>query len=243
VNVYDRSGKRVGELKPPASTGVSHVPVYVAVNPTDGGVYVSDRATAAIYIYDQSGRYLRSFTPRSKVDGGFAPLGLAFDSSGLLYTTDVSGRTHRVLVFGADGSLQRAMGRPGELLFPNGLVVDSRGNVAVSDSNNGRLLVFDPTGQVIATVTRGVGEGDLGLPRGVATGDGGRLYVVDTSNHAIRVYRMVGSKAPTPKYIASFGEEGTLDGRFEFPNGVATDSRARIYVTDRENNRVQVWSY
>ncbi len=30
---------------------------------------------------------------------------------------------------------------------------------------------------------------------------------------------------------------------FEYPNGVAADNDSRIYVTDRENNRVQVWSY
>jgi len=46
-----------------------------------------------------------------------------------------------------------------------------------------------------------------------------------------------------PTYIGSFGNEGQTDGTFEYPNGVATDTRAHIYVTDRENNRLQVWGY
>jgi sugar lactone lactonase YvrE len=46
-----------------------------------------------------------------------------------------------------------------------------------------------------------------------------------------------------PVFIADFGTEGIRDGAFEFPNGVAVDERARVYVTDRENNRVQVWGY
>ena len=243
VQVYDRSGKLIGALKPPAAAGASHTPVYVAINPTNGEVYVSDRATAAVYIYDNAGRYLRTFAPRGDLGGGWAPLGLAFDAKGRLYATDVRGPNHRILIFASDGSLWRTLGLPGQLSFPNGIVVDARGNVEVSDSNNGRLVVFDPNGQVVGSITRGVGEGDLGLPRGTAVDNDGRLYVVDTSNHAIRMYRVGTAKAPTPKYLASFGEEGTLDGRFEFPNGIATDSRARVYITDRENNRVQVWSY
>jgi sugar lactone lactonase YvrE len=33
------------------------------------------------------------------------------------------------------------------------------------------------------------------------------------------------------------------DGQFEFPNGVAVDTRGRVYVADTVNDRVQVWSY
>jgi hypothetical protein len=43
-------------------------------------------------------------------------------------------------------------------------------------------------------------------------------------------------------FIGTFGDEGIADGQFEYPNGIATDSRSTIYVTDRENGRVQVWS-
>src|SRR5665811_1215406 len=95
----------------------------------------------------------------------------------------------------------------------------------------------------VATIGRGVGDGDLGLPRGVAVDDSGRLFVVDTSDQMVRVYNVGSAKTPNPTYIGSFGDEGQIDGTFEYPNGVATDTRAHIYVTDRENNRVQVWGY
>jgi len=245
VRVYDRAGKPVGTLKPPASTGTAHTPVYVAINPTNQDVYVSDRVTASVYVYDAKGTYLRTFAPKGKLDGGWAPLGLAFAPDGSLYATDVRGagnKAHRVLAFGPDGTLVRSMGTPGQLNFPNGIAVDSQGNIEVSDSNNGRLVVFSPYGKMLATISSGVGEGDLGLPRGVAVDDAGRLYVVDTTDHMIRYYGIDKSKA-TPTYVGSFGGEGQLDGMFQYPNGVATDTRARIYVTDRENNRVQVWGY
>lgn len=245
VRVYDKAGKPAGILKPPSTTGKEHVPVYVAINPTTQDVYVSDRATAAIYIYDAKGKYLRTFAPKGDLGGKFNPLGLAFGSDGTLYATDVRNvpaKSHRVLVFAPDGKLMHSLGAPGQLSFPNGIAVDSHGNIEVSDSNNGRLVVFNVAGKMLAVIGSGVGEGDLGLPRGVAVDDAARLFVADSSDHQVRVYTIEKSK-PMPTYIGSFGSEGTADGTFEYPNGVATDTRAHIYVTDRENNRLQVWGY
>ena len=245
ARVYDRAGKQIGTLTPPLSTGKSHIPVYVAINPTTQDVYISDTATASIYVYDEKGTFLRTFAPKGDLGGKWNPLGLAFAPDGTLYATDIRplpAKSHRVLAFAADGTLKRSIGAPGQLSFPNGIVVDAQGNIEVSDSNNGRLVVFSPYGKMMATISQGIGEGDLGLPRGAAVDDSGRLYVADTSDHQVRVYAIDESKA-TPTYVGSFGNEGQTDGTFEYPNGVATDTRAHIYVTDRENNRVQVWGY
>jgi DNA-binding beta-propeller fold protein YncE len=245
VKIVDRAGKAIGTLKPPASTGPTHLPMYVAINPTTQDVYVSDRTTAEIYVYSSTGKFLRTFAPKGNMGGRWNPLGLAFAPDGTLYATDVRGETskkHRVVAFAPDGTLQRSMGAPGSLSFPNGIVVDAQGNIQVTDSNNGRLVIFSRFGKVLGTISRGVGEGDLGLPRGASVDDAGRLFVADTSDHQVRVYLVDKAKA-TPVYIGSFGEEGQTDGKFEYPNGVATDKRAHVYITDRENNRVQVWGY
>lgn len=245
VRVYDAKGKQTGTLAPPKSTGPSHFPVYVAINPITQDVYVSDRTTASIYVYDDKGAYLRTFAPKGNLGGKWAPLAMAFGPDGSLYVTDVRGldaKAHRVVVFGPDGTLLRSMGAPGQLTYPNGIAVDAQGNINVSDSNKGRLLIFGQYGKLLGMISQGVGEGDLGMPRGVAVDDAGRLFVVDTADHMVRGYTVDAAKA-TPTYIGSFGGEGQLDGTFEYPNGVATDKRAHIYVTDRENNRVQVWGY
>ena len=245
VRAYDRAGKQTAILKPPASTGPSHTPMYVAVNPTTQDVYVSDRIAAAIYIYDANGKFLRTFAPKGDLGGKFAPLGLAFAPDGTLYATDIRGtdnKTHRVVAFAPDGTVQRSMGKAGQLNFPNGIAVDSHGNIEVSDSGNGRLVVFNVAGKMLSTISRGIGEGDLGLPKGAAIDDAGRLFVADTTDHMVRVFT-IGDGLKTPAYVGSFGGEGQLDGTFEYPNGVATDTRSHIYVTDRENNRVQVWGY
>jgi hypothetical protein len=33
------------------------------------------------------------------------------------------------------------------------------------------------------------------------------------------------------------------DGQFNYPNDIALDASGRLYIADRENNRIQVWSY
>jgi DNA-binding beta-propeller fold protein YncE len=244
VIVFDKTGKQVGTLTPPTSTGPGHIPGYVAINPTNQNIYVSDHLTDKIYIYNATGKYLRTFAPKGNL-GKWKPLGLAFGTDGSLYATDIQGpgKAHRVVAFSPDGTFLRTLTKPATLSFPNGIAVDGHGNIDVADSNNGRLLVFSPYGKILGVVGHGVGLGDLGLPRGVALDANGRLYVVDSSDHMVRIYNDASSKVATPTFVASFGSEGQVDGAFEYPNGVATDTRAHIYITDQVNNRVQVWGY
>lgn len=242
VVIFDGNGTQLETVKPPVTTGGDHVPVYVALNPTNGDLYVSDRPTGSIYVYSKDGVYRTKFDP-GKTLVGWQPLGMAFDRQGDLYVTDVSGPFNRVHEFGPDGKLVRSIGEAGQFDFPNGVAVDPVGNIYVTDSNNGRLVVFDPSGRQRAVVRRGASQGDLGLPRGTAIDDSGRVYVVDTTAQGVQLYRVIGEKDRTPKYIGRFGVQGTQDGAFQYPNGVAVDTRARIYVTDWRNNRVQVWTY
>jgi sugar lactone lactonase YvrE len=239
VRIFDRSGTAVGELHPPAD-GLPHAPVYLAVSPQDE-VFVTDRATGAIYVYDAGGTYLRSFAPKEPIDI-WQPLGIAFAPGGDLWVTDLSAPFHRVEVFGPDGTLKQTIGTKGSFDFPNAIAFDPAGNAYVSDSNNGRIQILDPSGVQISSLSRGIGA-DLGLPRGMAFDDTGRLYVVDATAQTVHLYRTDKSDDGRPRLIADIGIEGTGDGEFEYPNSVAADLRARIYVTDRENDRVQVWGY
>jgi DNA-binding beta-propeller fold protein YncE len=242
VLVFDGKGTPLGALEPPAGTGSSHVPVYVAIDPNGGDVYVSDRPTGSILVFDADGAFLRVFEPGKSLTG-WQPLGLGFDRTGHLYVTDVSGPFNSVHEFDVDGTLVRTIGEAGMFDFPNGVAVDDAGNVYVTDSNNGRLVVFDPTGRERGIVRRGSAAGDLGLPRGTAIDDSGRVYVVDTSGQGVQLYHVVGDDEAPPAYIGKFGAAGADDGAFQYPNGIAVDGRARIYVTDWRNNRVQVWTY
>jgi len=242
VVVFDGKGNRLTTLEPPPNSGSDHVPVYVAINPLSGDLYVSDRPAASFYVYAGDGIYQRTFEPPVGLRG-WQPLGLAFSATGELFVTDVSGPYNRVHEFAPDGTLVRSIGEPEQFSFPNGIAVDAAGNLYVADSNNGRLVVFDPDGRQRAVVRRGPGVGDLGMPRGTTIDDLGRVYVVDTSGQVVKVYHALSVADDPPAYIGQFGTEGSDDGAFRYPNGVAADGRARIYVADWDNNRVQVWTY
>jgi Uncharacterized conserved protein len=242
VIAFDASGKQVASLKPPVTGGGDHVPVYIAVNPVNGDVYVSDRPAATVYVYSADGSYLRAFDPGPDLKG-WAPLGLVFDPKGDLFVTNVGAPFQAVHEFGPDGTFIRTFGKADEFNFPNGVAVDTNGNVYVTDSDNGRLVVFDRDGNELGVIRRGVSVGDLGLPRGAAIDDSGRIYVADISQQGIQVYQALTTGQTAPKFISGFGEEGTADGSFRLPNAVAVDARSRVYVADWRNNRIQVWTY
>ncbi len=250
VVILDAKGQEIGALRPPAAadatagTEQGHIPVYVAISPATGDVYVSDRLSGQVYVYSPDGVYRRTLDPGTDVtNAGWIPLGLGFGKDGTLYVTNLAAPV-TVEVFGPDGKHRQTITPAKDPFnFPNGVWADANNNVYVDDSNNGRLRVFAADGRELGGIPRGAREGDLGLPRGIAIDDSNRVFVVDTSAHGVNVYKTLGTDERKPAYVGRFGVQGTTDGAFEFPNGISVDARGRVYVTDMANNRVQVWSY
>ena len=161
------------------------------------------------------------------------------DDAGNLYVNDAAGK-QTIRKFAPNGTELTQFGEPGETSFVNGLILDEAGNLYVADSNNGRVVVYSPEGALLWQINSGAGTGELGMPRGIAKA-GDHLYVVDTVNQDAAVYN-VADPAAGPKFVGTMGFEGTGEGMFEFPNGAAVDSRDRIYIADRLNRRIQIWS-
>ena len=68
VAVLDRDGNKVGELKPPAQAkgaATLHSMSYVAIDPTNGDVVVSDRIGKAVYVFNSCLLYT-SPSPRDR---------------------------------------------------------------------------------------------------------------------------------------------------------------------------------
>jgi tripartite motif-containing protein 71 len=184
----------------------------------------------------------------------WAPLGVRFDNKGNLLVTNLVEGKHSVLVIPAaslNGSLldfnpQQVAefgvqgNGDGQFAFPNSVVTDSKGNFYVSDGNNGRISDWTADMQYKTFFGFGSTEGSLNLPRGLWMGSNDHLHVADAVGQFIRVYDVSGAE---PKFIYNFGDFGIDNGQFNYPTDVAIDSSGRVYVADRENNRLQVWSY
>lgn len=243
VRIFDAGGVEVGIMTPPTEvTGPEHVPVYLAIDPRTSEVYVTDRPAGAVYVYSRDGEWLREYRPAAVADG-WQPLGIAFDRDGNVYVSDLAGVGQAIRKFDPSGVEVATFGAADGLSFPNGLAITADGRLYVTDSNNGRLLVYAKTGELVATVGRGAGKGSLGLPRGVAADGAGRVLVVDSSGNGVNVYRALDDDDTSPEHRGYFGGQGIEDGRFSFPMGIAVDDRGRVYIADTANDRVQVWSY
>ncbi len=185
----------------------------------------------------------------------WSPLGIRIDGDGQVWVTDVSAGQNcvvrlslpdgdslaawrdanfNVMQLGSSGSGQ------GELSFPNAAMSDSQGRLYISDGNNGRISVWDAEGEFLYHAGTGLADDTLSLPRGLFVDHRDRLYVVDAVAQVIRVYDVSGSY---PEELFQFGEFGQGDGLFNYPNDIFVDKTGLLYIADRENNRIQVWSY
>jgi len=238
VRSFDANGQAKASFAT-TDSGAPRNPLYAAVSPS-GNVYVSDLERHAVLIFAPDGQAAGQVASPSPE--GWTPAALAFDAAGNLYATDLAPGQHRVVVLDPSGALLLQIGQegsgPGQFEFPNGVAVDAQGNIYVSDSGNGRLQAFDKSGRPLFTIGRGTGKGDLGMPRGVAVDSGRKLlYVVDATAHAVNAYDISG---PTPKFAFRLGED--MGGEsLTYPNAVAVDGNGRIFVADKENQRIAIW--
>jgi DNA-binding beta-propeller fold protein YncE len=118
---------------------------------------------------------------------------------------------------------------------PQCVAVDAQDNIYVTDSELGKIFVFEPSGKfsrVIGSLKHG--EGYFKHPTGIAVDSGAqRIYVSDTWRDEIFVMDMQGS------VLQKIGKSGSGDGEFNFPTELRLDG-PNLMVLDAMNFRVQV---
>lgn len=158
-----------------------------------------------------------------------------------------------VLKFDESGKLVTSFGA-GLLLSPHGIFVERDGSVWVTDcactgrsrtyaaehKKGHQVFKFSHDGKVLMTLgAAGGGSGADGFtaPNDVAVAPNGTIYVAEGhggANSRIVVFDKSG------KYLREIGKKGSGPVEFDQPHALAFDSKGRLFVGDRSNNRIQI---
>jgi tripartite motif-containing protein 71 len=225
---------------------------------TAGTVWVADRDNNRIQKFTWDGK-VQPFAPFKRhhltsARGKFnLPYGVAANALGELYVADT--HNHRIQWFTPQGKLIKAWGHkgkaPGEFDTPRGLAVDVFGNVWVADHTNHRVQKFSWDGRLLGVFGANGGDGSAGSgpgqfyePRGMASDAQGNMYIAEMVNHRVQVLDNDGN------FVRMWGKGGTGGydqfgagyGEFKLPYQVAVDGKGLVWVTDTDNERVQVFT-
>src|SRR5262249_17519582 len=125
----------------------------------------------------------------------------------------------------------------GQFSGPRGVAVSSSGTLYVADAGNNRVQEWaagePPT--FATSFTPGNIEGSFREPNAVALDPSGNIWVADSGHNRVLEFN---SKR---EYVRQFGSEGSGEGQFKGIGGIATNSSADVYVSDR-SDRVQEFS-
>ncbi len=237
-------------------------------------------AAGNLSVVDNRNRVLRKVTPKGvvttfvgnaaemcgTVDGtGNAarfnePSGIAIDQAGNLYVTDDYDKVIRkVTPEGVVTTLAGCAGEKGStdgtgsaarFRRPGDLVVDSTGNVFVTDRSDCTIRKMTPAGEVTTFAGSAGNQGHADgagasarftAPAGIAMDRTGNLFVADWGSHTIR--KITPARVVTT-WAGRAGEKGSLDGpchlaRFCWPAGLAVDLAGNLYLTELGNCTVR----
>ena len=239
-----------------------------------GDLYIADSGTDRIRKVDATTGTITTIAGTGRGgfggDGGpateaqlYAPRGVAVDSAGNLYIAD--SLNERIRKVDADtGTITNFAGRTfsgdggpasqAHIFEPDGVAVDSAGNLYVADTKNHRIRRVNATTGTITTIA-GTGESgfsqdggpatqaQLYYPEGVAVDGTGNIYIADTNNRRIR---KVDAATGTITTIAGTGlQDHGGDGgpatlaRLYGPTGVAVDGAGNIYIADTNSHSIR----
>jgi len=235
-------------------------------NPTPNLVTVSLSAGGAIKIFNESGAvnvlgdiagYYQPDTGTEN-EGSMCNVGAlsGIIVNGFDHENNVSSKCFTSLVgtLAGSGSTGYADGQGNQARFtsPNGVAVDSVGNIYVADSGNNAIRKITATGvvtifagDIAGAVGATNGQGSLARfnsPSSIAIDAADNLYVADSGNSQIRRITptgLVSLFAGSPTADPGSANGPALSATFNLPEGVALDAAGNLYIADTGNHRIR----
>ena len=207
-------------------------PVQLVCN-EDGDLFVSDEATHRITRFKEDGEFVSKWGTEGSGPGEWkGPAGIAFDPEGNLVVVD--SQNHRVQRFTANGEYLGAFGSygsdPGQFDLPMGVHVDELGDIYVADWGNERVQILGPDGsfQVLlqgeATVSKWADDYFASNPEEKVERDNANLMPA------------LPDHLSSPYHVSS-----QTESYFWGPVSVSLDGAGRLYVTETNRHRFQVY--
>ncbi|MHB1953016.1 MAG: NHL domain-containing protein [Sulfobacillus sp.] len=192
--------------------------------------------------------------------------GVAVDSAGNLYIADtynnrirkVTASTGIISTVAGNGTYgYSGDGGPAtsaELWAPQGVAVDSAGNLYIADRFNQRIRKVTASTGIITTVAGNGASGysgdggpatsaKLAQPFGVAVDSAGNLYIADSYNNRIRKVSAITGVITTVAGNGTYGYAGdngpATSAELSYPQGVVLDSLGNLYIPDSYNQRIR----
>ena len=173
---------------------------------------------------------------------------VAFDSKGHLYV--LSRGTKPLTEFDENGKFIRAFGE-GLFTRSHGIRIDKDGNIWATDVGAHTVMKISQQGEVLLTLgTKGkagewneaAGSQLFNEPNDIVFGANGDLFI--TQGHTPGAGKgdpRVLKFDKNGKFIKTWGGKGTEPGKFDVAHGIAIDAKGLLWVTDRENQRIQIF--
>ena len=176
------------------------------------------------------------FSDRRHLNAGEAS-GVAVNSKGQIFLFQ---RVEPMLAeYDRNGRFLRSIGQ-GLFTHPHGLRIDRDDNIWITDDESHLVLKLSPEGGVLLVLGRRNMAAEatwlFNQPTDIAFGRNGEIYVADGYGNS-RIVKFDRSG----KFMKAWGRYGTGPGEFNLPHSVAVDEQGRVYVGDRENQRIQIF--
>jgi len=182
--------------------------------------------------------------PAGKTFAG-APASVAFDAKAHVWV--LTRGNPSLYEFDNNGKFIRSFGE-GLFTRSHGLRFDNDGNIWATDVSAHTVVKLNTQGEVLLTIGTKGQRGDwndtshlLNEPNDVAIARNGDIFVAQGHTPGPNGDARVLKFDKTGKFIKSWGGKGKEPGKFDVAHGLSFDSKGQLWVTDRENQRIQIF--
>jgi len=153
-------------------------------------------------------------------------------------------RLPAVLEYDPNGRLLSSWGE-GMFVWPHGFYLDADGNIWTTDARGAggkgnTVMKHARDGRVLMTLgtpgVAGATQDTFDGPTDVLVAPSGEIFVADGHGNG-RVVKF----SADGRFLMEWGTKGPMLGQFNEPHALAMDSRGRLFVADRLNQRIQVF--